>query len=367
MNLLLLSDANSIHTQKWVFSLVKRGFNIRLFSLFKPNKPIYKLYNNLGVKIYSADLRQKVWNLRNPNISKFLYISTLPKLKRIVKEFSPDIIHAHYASSYGILSYLLQFKPSIISVWGSDLYDFPNRNYFNKWLLMKAIKSADSVCSTSNAMREIILTDFKREECYLTPFGVDINKFTPIKANHDSFTVGTIKSIERHNGIDIIIDAAKILVHDLNLSDIQFLIVGKGELLEKMKEKCRKYNLDKNIRFTGYIPHKDIVKYFQKLSVFVAVSTRESFGVSILEAASCGIPSITSNVGGLPEVNENLKTGYLIEANNGEILSEKIIKLYNNDKLRKEMGKKARKRVLDKFDWNQNLEKMITIYRKYNR
>ena len=367
MNLLLLSDANSIHTQKWVFSLVKRGFNLRLFSLFKPNKPVYKLYNNLGVKIYSADLRQKVWNLRNPNISKVLYISTLSKLKRIVKEFSPDIIHAHYASSYGILSYLLQFKPTIISVWGSDLYDFPNRNIFNKWILMKVIKSADSVCSTSNAMREIILNNYNREECYLTPFSVDIDKFIPSEINRETFTVGTIKSIESHNGIDVIIDAAKILVHDMNLSNIQFLIVGKGSLLEKMKEKSRKLNLNKNVTFTGHILHEEIVKYFQRLSIFIAISTKESFGVSILEAASCGIPAITSNVGGLPEVNMNLKTGYIIEANNEKKLSEKILKLYNNDKLRKEMGKKARERVVEKFEWNQNLEKMISIYSKYTK
>ena len=367
MKLLILSDANSIHTQKWVYSLAKRGFNLRLFSLFKPNNPSYKLYSNLGVKIDSTDLSQKVWNLRNPNISKILYISSFSKLKKIVKEFSPDIIHAHYASSYGVLSYLLQFKPTIISVWGSDIYDFPNRNFLNKWLLKKVIKSADSICSTSKAMRDIIISDYMKKECYLTPFGVDIDKFIPSEIIKDTFTVGTIKSIEPHNGIDIIIDAAKILVHDMNMTDIQFLIVGKGNLLEKMQEKCRKHNLDRNITFTGHILHEEIVKYFQKLSVFIAVSTQESFGVSVLEAASCGIPAITSNVGGLPEVNEHLKTGYIIEANNEKILSEKIIKLYKNDKLRKEMGKNARNRVIEKFNWNQNLDKMLKIYSNYNK
>ena len=367
MKLLLLSDANSIHTQKWAFSLAKNGFNLRLFSLFKPNNQIAKLYNNLGIKIDSIDLKQKIWNLRNPNLSKLLYITTFPKLKKIVKEFSPDIIHAHYASSYGILSYLLNFKPTIISVWGSDIYDFPNRNFVNKWILKKVIKSADSICSTSDAMREIIRSDYNREDCYLTPFGVDIDKFVPSNTNQETFTVGTIKSIESYNGIDSIIDAAKILVNDMHMSNIQFLIVGKGTLLEFMKEKCRKYNLDKNIKFTGYILHEDIVKYFQKLSVFIAVSTRESFGVSILEAASCGIPAITSNVGGLPEVNEHLKTGYIIEANDSKTLSEKIIKLYNHESLRKKMGKHARKRVIDKFNWAQNFEYMLKIYSKFNK
>ncbi len=367
MKLLLLSDANSIHTQKWVFSLYKRGFNLRLFSLFKPTDQVSKLYKNLGIKIDSVDLKHKILNLRNPNISKLLYITALPKLKKIEKEFSPDIIHAHYASSYGVLAYLLRFKPTIISVWGSDLYDFPNRNFLNKWILTKVIQSADTICSTSNAMKEIIISNFNRKECFLTPFGVDTDEFKPSEIDQKIFTVGTIKSIEPHNGIDVIIEAAKILVHEMNFSDIKFLIVGKGTLLDKMKEKCIKYNLDKNIKFTGHILHQDIIKYFQRLSVFIAVSTRESFGVSILEAASCGVPSITSNVGGLPEVNKNLKTGYIIEANNEKILSEKIIKLYKNDKLRKEMGKKARKRVIEKFDWKNNFENMIKVYYIYNK
>ena len=367
MKLLILSDANSIHTQKWLSSLVKRGFNLHLFSLFKPSSQNAKLYNDLGIIVHTIDLKHKIRNLRNPNISKILYITSLHKLKNIVKTFSPQIIHAHYASSYGILAYLTHFKPTILSVWGTDIYDFPKRNFINKWILKKVVKSADCICSTSEAMRKIIISDYARNDCYLIPFGVDINKFRPKTIENNTFTVGTIKTIESHNGIDTIIDAAKILVNDMNLLDIQFLIVGKGELLEKMKEKCRKYNLEKNIKFTGYIPHDKIVSYFQKLSVFIAVSTRESFGVSILEAASCEIPAITSNVGGLPEVNKHLKTGYIIEANNGEMLSEKIIKLYKNDKLRKEMGKKARRMVIEKFDWNQNLEKMITIYKKYNK
>ena len=72
------------------------------------------------------------------------------------------------------------------------------------------------------------------------------------------------------------------------------------------------------------------------------------------------------------DVSEELEAlvAYIDESRTGEGEPEnvvKILKLYNNDKLRKEMGKKARERVIEKFDWNQNLEKMITIYSKYNK
>ena len=318
------------------------------------------------IKVYYLDLFNDVKNLRTPNYTKLIYITSLFSLKRLIKSFSPKVIHAHYASSYGVLAYLLRFHPTIVSAWGSDIYDFPNKSLFNKWILKKVIKNSDCICSTSKVMKKIIKKNYDRKDCHVVPFGIDVNKFIPSTTRTKPFTVGTIKSIESHNGIEIILDAAKILVHDNKLSDIKFLIVGDGTMLEKMKDKVKKLKLNNNIKFTGYISHDNIVEYFQKLSVFVAMSRRESFGVSILEAASCGVPAITSNVGGLPEVNKNLETGYIIEVNNAKILSEKIIKLYNNDKLRKKMGKNARKRVIEKFDWQQNLEKMITIYSNYN-
>ena len=365
MKLLILSDANSIHTQKWAFSLKKEGINVRLFSLFKPNDVNAKKYSNFGIEVNSVDLKPKLKKLRYPNIGKLIYISSFPLLKKIIKSFSPKIIHAHYASSYGILGLLCKFKPFIVSVWGSDIYDFPNYNILNKWVLNKVINSADQICSTSKAMQQIVSNNFNRDDSHLVPFGVDTNEFRPSLNNSKLFTVGTIKSIESHNGIDCLIDAANILVNDWKYTKIHFLIIGEGSLLKEMKQKCKKLKIEKNFKFTGYILHENIVEYFQKLSIFVAVSTRESFGVSILEAAACGIPAITSNVGGLPEVNNDQESGFLIPPKNAKLLAQKILKLYKDEELRKNMGNNARFNVVNNFDWQKNIIKMKNIYNYY--
>ena len=70
-----------------------------------------------------------------------------------------------------------------------------------------------------------------------------------------------------------------------------------------MKKKIIDYNLQNRIKLSGFVDHDKIVSKYNRLSIFVAVSLRESFGVSILEAAACSVPSITSNIGGLVEVN----------------------------------------------------------------
>lgn len=365
MKLLILSDANSIHTQKWAISLAKEGLNVTLFSLFKPDDRIFKKYSESGVYVESTDLKHKIRNLRNPNLSKILYFTALPRLNKLINLLSPDIIHTHYASSYGALAYFIHFYPKILSVWGSDIYDFPNKSRLNRWFLKKIINSANSVCSTSNAMKKIIINDFKREDCHLIPFGIDPNKFVIKQKISNNFTVGTIKSVESHNGIDCLIEAAEIIVHDKKISDIQFLVVGEGLLLGKMKKKATELGLEDKIKFTGKVSHSKIINYFHELSVFIAVSTRESFGVSILEAASCGIPAITSDVGGLPEVNKDNYTGFVIPANNPRILSSKILNLYSDNKLRKKMGINARERVVNNFNWDNSLKSMIDLYNSY--
>ena len=365
MKILFLADANSIHTIKWVESLHKHKLNILVFSLFKPTDDVVQKYQNWGIPLISADLQSKIRNLRVPNISKLNYLTAFRLLKKTMNAFEPDIIHAHYASSYGVLGYLSKFKPFILSVWGSDVYDFPQKNQLNKWLLKKVIHSANTVCSTSEAMKAVIAAQFDRFDVKVIPFGVDANVFAPASESPDQFTVGTIKSIEAHNGIDCLLDAANILISKYDNIHINFLIVGQGSLLEDMKRKTADLGLSNYVKFSGYIPHENIVEYYQKLSVFIAVSTRESFGVSILEAASCGIPAITSNVGGLPEVNENQKTGFVIPPNNALMLAKKIVTLYEKEVLRKTMGENARKKVIQNFDWQKNVDQMKEIYNNY--
>tara|TARA_Y100000992_G_C21057899_1_gene392725 strand:- start:71 stop:682 length:612 start_codon:yes stop_codon:yes gene_type:complete len=194
------------------------------------------------------------------------------------------------------------------------------------------------------------------------PFGVDLDLFSPKNRIKEKFVVGTIKSIEDYNGIDCLIDSANIVINDFK-KDILFIIVGNGSLKKDMEEKVKMLNLDDKIKFIGFVEHEDVKKYYDMLSIFVAVSTRESFGVSVLEAAALEIPSITSNIGGLTEVNLHNKTGLVIEPDRPLQLAKSIIKLYEDNGLRKNLGANARKMVVKKFNWDESIKKMLKVYK----
>mgnify|MGYP000573732833 CR=1 FL=1 len=86
MKILLLSDANSIHTIRWVEFLCSNNIEIQLFSLFKPDIDSKNRYNKINVKIISPDLRLNIKNLRQPNLSKIKYLQAIPLLKKTIND-----------------------------------------------------------------------------------------------------------------------------------------------------------------------------------------------------------------------------------------------------------------------------------------
>ena len=199
LKIILLSDCNSIHTQRWAISLSKKKVNITIFSFFEPYEDSKAIYKKFKINIVSPNLAKKINNLSYPSLSKIRYLRSIFLLKKTIKNLKPDIIHAHYASSYGFIALLSGFKPFVTSAWGSDIYLFPKRNFVNFFIMKKIINKSHKVFSTSNAMKNEIVENFKRDDIQVIPFGIDIDLFKPSKTKTEKFVVGTIKSIEKHN------------------------------------------------------------------------------------------------------------------------------------------------------------------------
>ncbi|HSL90280.1 MAG TPA: glycosyltransferase family 4 protein, partial [Ignavibacteriaceae bacterium] len=131
-----------------------------------------------------------------------------------------------------------------------------------------------------------------------------------------------------------------------------------------LKQLVKELNVENDTLFTGFIDQNSVHEYQNMLDISVSVSIddSESFGVAIIEASACEKPVVVSNMGGLPEVVEDGKTGFVVESKNPEMIVDAISKLIENPELRIEMGKNGRERVLELYDWNNSVKKMISIY-----
>ncbi len=367
MKVLLLADVNSIHTQRWARSLSEQGIQIGIFSLNRPKsdaaKGLASLSNPIPVFLPSGlddDLSA------SGLIEKLKYLTVVPSLRRTIKKFNPDIVHAHYASSYGTLGSLGGFSPCILSLWGSDIFDFPKRSFLTRKLLKFNLSRADKVLSTSHAMAAEAAI-YTRKKIEIIPFGIDTEKFRPGKINSifnpGDFVIGTVKALEPEYGIEFLIKSFEYFCRNHSGISLRLLIVGEGSLAKPLRKLADSTGFGDRICFTGKISHEDVPRYLNMMDVYAALSLSESFGVAVIEASASELPVVVTNIGGLKEVVEDGITGLMVPPATIKEPAEAFEKLIANEDLRLKLGRNGRLRVEKMYNWKHNVDEMIRIYR----
>ena len=355
MKICYLGDANSIHTKKLCCFFRDKGYDVSVISLNDGEID--------GVKVYS--MAMKIENQGN-SIAKIRYLKNIMKIKKIVNDIKPDILHAHYATSYGLIGSLINYKPYIISVWGSDVYDFPKKSFIHKGLLKYNLKKADLILSTSKVMADET-KKYTSKDILITPFGVDIDKFKPnniVRDKGKEFVIGTIKTLEEKYGIEYLIKAFQVVKNrNVNLN-IKLKIAGKGSKEKDLKKLCKELNIENYVEFLGFINPNDVPNTFNSfdVAVFPSILDSESFGVAAVEAEACGVPVIVSDVGGLMESTKPNYSSFVARRKDFNDLADKLEKVLLDNGLRESMGKNARKYVEDNYNYINNFNYINSIY-----
>ncbi len=360
MRIFFVGNIGSVHLQKWVNAFKNKGNEIFVVSK--------KSFENIkGVKIYNVLEDNIFFNIKGtrrftcrikPLIAKIFY-------SFILKNVNPDILHIHQLTSYYPLDFaLLNFKPLVISVWGSDvLGSYENLSPEIKQKIILALQKADAITATSKFLAKRTKKLVPEKEIEVVPFGVDLKKFSPQSKNKTSkvITIGFIKHLKPQYGPDYLIEAFTRVCK--KYSNINLLILGEGPLEKELKNLVKKLKIDDKVEFLGFVPNDLVPKYLSKMDIFVMPSLMESFGVAALEASAMEVPVVASRVGGVPEVLKDGKTGLLVEPKNVNELTAAIIKLIKDPGLRKKMGIEGRKFVKENYNWQKNTQQMENLYK----
>ena len=365
MKLLLLGDHSSSHVIKWANALSDRGINVMVFSLSSDRES----NKNFRDKVLIRSASFKETDIKGDNdLLKLKYLSAIRILRSIVQSYEPQILHAHYATSYGLLGVLAGFKPLIISVWGSDVFDFPHKSFIHRKILKFNLSKATRILSTSEVMAEET-SIYTSKSVEVTPFGVDTSIFKASErptSQGKELVIGTVKAMEEKYGITYLIRAFKEVKEQNPEFNLKLLLVGGGSQMEELKSLSAELEIKDKVEFTGKVNFELIPEYHNRIDIFCALSVldSESFGVAVVEASSCENPVVVSNVGGLPEVVKNGETGLVVEKQNVDATVSALNQLIRNEDLRVKMGKSGRKRVIANYDWSKNVDQMVEIYRQ---
>jgi glycosyltransferase involved in cell wall biosynthesis len=342
-----VASASSWHTYRWYKSL-RDKIDIDVFTF------------NRGIADYGED--QHVFAEWMPQ--KLKYLLGVGGMKKAIREFNPDILHAHYATGHGYVGSRLDVHPFVVSVWGSDIFDFPHKNRRVKKFLGNILAKADAVCATSGILRDETLRLFPDLEPKINviPFGIDLDLFKPYNRGNKpgNIVIGTAKIFTEIYQLDMLMK-----IFDELAGQVEGLVLklaGYGPDEQKLLALKNELKHGRQIEFAGHIPNDKMPEFLNSLDIFVLPSRFESFGVSALEASACGLPVVAYRVGGLSEIVQDKLTGYLVPEDNPDQL-EKATKELALDKARRlEMGKAGREFAVRNFNIEKTTEKQIKLY-----
>ncbi|MBZ0322589.1 MULTISPECIES: glycosyltransferase [Bacteria] len=359
MRVVLVAAPSDIHCIRWANALNENNIDVHICYVSNHKPRIEEI--DKGISLHELKFAAPLGYYFN----KFF-------LKRIISNLKPDILHVHYASGYGTLGRLVNSKEiSILSVYGSDIYDFPYKNKLTNLVMKKNLSHYLYLGSTSEVMaRQAIKVNegLKLENIHITPFGVDVNKFKfeRKKIEEDKVILGSIKKLEKKYGIEYAIKAIDIIVKQNSILDIEYHIYGEGSQEAFLKDLTINLGLEEYIFFHKRIKNTEVPSKLREFDFFIAPSIldSESFGVSVVEAMATGVPVIASDVDGFREVLDYGYCGEIVEREKPIEIAKSIIKLIENENLRNKYSVVARERVEKLYSWDQNVNKMISIYKE---
>lgn len=356
--LCLLANAASTHTEKWAVALSERGWEVEILSFLPAELPKVKVHviprlagDKVDVILRQAWVREKV------------------------AELKPDLIHAHYATSFGLLGALTRRHPFVISAWGSDIFSFPRSSFLHRSLLKWILRHADVLCSSSEIMAQEMHRYMVPEQVVeIIPFGVDMTRFSPPQGEHGSETgaypknsvtdvpvvFGVAKGLHPVYGLDLLIEAfAQVHCH---FPHTLLRIAGDGPQRCSLETLAKNLGVTECIEWLGQLPNANVAAFYQSVDIVVIPSRQESFGVTAVEGSACARPVIASRVGGLTEVIVEGETGLLVPPESISELGKAMERLIKDPTLRDTMGRQGRANVLRHYDWHKNVTQMELVY-----
>ncbi len=229
------------------------------------------------------------------------------------------------------------------------------------------LKKTENFIAVSNWIKSFIEEENKNIEVIHN--GIDLNRFSPRNKPEGFRSLDDIdKPLVLYSGRLLALKGIKVLINSiktiLKKEDVYFVFAGSGDV--KRWERLLKINniSNKNYKFLGYVDYEKMHNLYLRSDIFVLPSFTESFPLTILEAMSCKIPVIASNVGGVSEIIESSKDGMLVRPGDSKQLMNNILEILNNDRLRNKITTNGRKKIEKNFDSRIMAEKTKRFYER---
>lgn len=242
---------------------------------------------------------------------------------------------------------------------GDFTHYYSKQSRFGQSLIRYGLDCSHRIIAVSKATQDVLNELLPEAIVSLIPNGIDLSAFANTKEKDgEGVRLLFVGAMGRLKGEKDLIQAIKKIEDQCHL---KAMLLGHGA--EHIRPVCEESGVMQMIEHLGPIPMTQRAEYFRKADIFVLPSYGEGFPVSVLEAMAACLPIIATQVGGIPELIENGKEGFLIEAGDIDALADRILKLAQDAALRKQMGAQGRQKVRQ-YDNEVIAQKLVSHLRE---
>ncbi|NQE45990.1 Trehalose synthase [ANME-1 cluster archaeon GoMg2] len=292
----------------------------------------------------------------------------------------PDIVHAQMVFENGFFSLPAKLLniPIIITSHGVDIqidrdigYGLRQNRFMAKLIEIVLKYSSIHTVVSKHMVKDAIGAGSAPSKIRVIYNGIDISKIPSFggtnvlqqcKIGEDDFVILYLGRLHPKKCPDDLVRAFPKVVK--KVPNAKLIFAGEGEEETKLKGLASDLNLEDKVIFTGFVSEDEKWNVLRNCDVFVLPSVVEAFGITVIEAMACGKPVIATNVGPFSEIIRDGETGLLLPLHAPDELADAIIALALDENKRKQMGKKARKGVEERFDINKIANDYLEVYRE---
>jgi len=294
------------------------------------------------------------------------------QLTEFIHEFKPDIIHAHstYVVFNRVLSKLqekgtLDDIPMIGMIHGRPKpLILPSGEETTDFDSFTDACPFDLILAVSNNVATM-LEEYLSRKGVTTPvlplyLGIDLSVFHPMPEIEKKWDIAFLGRLEKMKSVDLFPEMLDLLKNDY--PDLKMVMTGEGSLKDKLLIDFDGAGVSHMVEYLGVVETVSVPKLINQSRIFIYPSREEPFGLSIIEAMACEVPVVTTNVYGPNEIITDGIDGLAVNPDDVNALVKAIRTLLDDEQLRIQMGMRGRAIVQKRFDINQHLESLISIY-----
>jgi glycosyltransferase involved in cell wall biosynthesis len=348
LRILFFADAASVHTRRWVASMVERGAEAIVITRSPAEVP--------GAREVIAIA---------PGQDKASWFKALPEVRRVARrvaaDFKPHLVHGHYVTSYGLWAAACGLRvPKVLTAWGSDILVTPRESRLMRMIVRWSLRRADLITADSIEMVDEIASYHPSAPVHQILWGADTGKFLPAPPAPD-FEVVSLRVWEPNYNIDLIIEAFARFVSLRPHSQARLHLLGGGPLQGALEERVAALRLLQQVRFHGRLGDVEMIEAIQRCRASVSVPTSDATSVSVLESMACGLPIIASD---LPANRQwvDSRGGWLTPVRDIDALTQALLDAHDDPTAATLKGVHNRRRIEREASRRGQMDRMWQLY-----